>query len=216
MVEKAGHKRKLAVARAEWIEQGRTKVHVGEEGKEEDDNELDVAHGNPTTTTVTAAANATVTAAAARARTPTGDVPDDEDLYGATPTRGHGGGRDFPDEDDLDALMAESEVRDQRPVSLPRRPMPPVLEPDDDDDLDALMAEAEARDAPVTAIGAANLGFGKVGPDDEHDWDALIVETHAEEPTSGHGIEVDRKGDKVKGKDDFADDEAAMQEMGVS
>lgn len=82
----------------------------------------------------------------ARAKTPEqdADVPDDDDLYDATPrhSRPIVPIRNEIPEDDLDALIAEAEGRDAaRKVTT----QPTQAEPDEDD-LDALMAEAEIQD----------------------------------------------------------------------
>jgi replication fork protection complex subunit Csm3/Swi3 len=75
--------------------------------------------------------------------TPEDGVPDDDDLYDATPKRS---GRTVPvvndpDEDDLDALIAEAEGADApKKASEAHEP--------DGDDLEALMAEAESHNAP--------------------------------------------------------------------
>ncbi|KAM0425025.1 hypothetical protein ACHAPT_009826 [Fusarium lateritium] len=166
MVEKAGHKKRVIMARNDFINEGKPKDHITEE--EEDDlfgenSTSRPAEPEPTTTTTTTETS--------RPKTPQqdNDVPDDEDIYDATPRpirhtlpfR-----NEVPEEDDLEALIAEAEGQDAARQSKPSQPEP------DGDDLDALMAEAEGQDqAPK-----------KNGP----------------EPKEG---------------DNFADEEAAMQEM---
>lgn len=117
MVEKAGHKKRLVAARDEWLHENRPKVTA------DDDDILfpEIATDRPQTP-------------------PANDVPTNGDLYDATPrSRPPVTGRlvqldNQPDEDDLDALMAEAESTDRRPAD------------DGEDDLDALIAEAEDRD----------------------------------------------------------------------
>ncbi|KAK7221758.1 hypothetical protein V2G26_009761 [Clonostachys chloroleuca] len=69
----------------------------------------------------------------------------DDDLYGATPRAARInvpilGGPDQPDDNDLEALMAEAENHDKTRKN-------PVADDLDDEDLDALIAEAEGFDA---------------------------------------------------------------------
>ena len=129
MVEKAGHKKRLVVARSEWISQRNR--------KEGDDEEQD-----PELLPVSTIERPT----GERPSTPARDeVPGDDDLYDATPKRA---GRtvpvvndDVPDGDDLSALIAESEGQD-----VPRRKTPQSQMDNEEDDLDALIAEAETQD----------------------------------------------------------------------
>lgn len=166
MVEKMGHKRKLTAARAEWIEEGRRRVlGTGVQGEDEmmPISAVEGVNGRKDGEAETRGDGARPTTP------PAGDVPDDADLYGATPRRV---GRTVPvvnepDDDDLDALIAEAEGPD-----APRKKSPVRDEPEGDD-LDALMAEAESHDAGNKGSAASK----------------------------GHT------------EDDFAAEEAAMQEM---
>lgn len=176
MVEKAGHKRQLITKRSEWINEGKPKT-----ADEEGDNNDEQGDDPPAVgTTGTAPPTVGATTQAGRPATPDRDVPDDDDLYGATPQRT---GRTVPiipnepDPDDLDALMAEAENQDasnqqRKPPAARQQPV------DDEDDLDALIAEAEGHDM-------------------------------AQKPPSGPaGQDAGQKGNT-----DYADDEAALQEM---
>ncbi|KAI8680561.1 hypothetical protein LRP88_04650 [Fusarium phalaenopsidis] len=169
MVEKAGHKKRIVIARNDWINEGKPKDHIanGEEEEEEDlfgeNNTSQPAGPEPTTTTTTTEPS--------RAKTPQrdNDVPDDDDIYDATPRPARHTlpiRNEVPEEDDLEALIAEAEGRDAAKKSKPSEPEP------DGDDLDALIAEAE-----------------------------------------GHDQAPKKNGAEPKGGDDFADEEAAMQEM---
>lgn len=128
MVEKAGHKRKLAAARTEWLNESRP--------KETGDDDLSLPPLNDGQKTPTRAM-----------------APEDEDIYGSTPsarrpqvaTTTTTQNNDMPDEDDLDALMAEAEAQDNGPAAAPTNGVPE----DDLDDLDALMAESEAHPNPT-------------------------------------------------------------------
>ncbi|POR36366.1 Chromosome segregation in meiosis protein 3 [Tolypocladium paradoxum] len=158
MVEKAGHKKRVVAARREWISEGKPKP------PEDQDEEQQRNDGEPPDNTTEAGGQS------ARPQTPVrgGDMPDDDDLYDATPRAAVPARAAVPDEeDDLDALIAEAEGNDG-----PRQqPQPPAsnAEPDGDD-LEALMAEAEAegqdqgnRKQPSNAAG----GQGNTEFDDE-------------------------------------------------
>ncbi|KAM5347175.1 hypothetical protein ACJ41O_010180 [Fusarium nematophilum] len=169
MVEKAGHKKRVTIARNDFINEGKPKETTA-------DDEDDDLFGEENDTLRPADEDATAQPAAEteRPKTPERDagVPDEDDLYDATPRapavvpiR-----NDAPGEDDLEALIAEAEGRDAA-----KRPKQTEPEPDGDD-LEALMAEAESQDQTTKQ--------GQQGPKDAD-----------------------------KGADDFADEEAAMQEM---
>lgn len=138
MVEKLGHKKLVAGQRGEWILEGKRKERGDDDdGEMQTIEELD-AQVNPTS----------------RAKTPAEDrgVPDDADLYEATPSRQRTVPVvNEPDEEDLDALMAESATQDKPTRVLPSRPH----EEPDGDDLDALMAETESHDAGGKAPNAS-------------------------------------------------------------
>lgn len=111
---------------------------------------------------------------------------------------------DVPDDDD--DIYGATPIR-TKPVSVPIRS---AMEPDDDDDLDALMAEAEAdsRRAPMQN--------GKPGPsntpeEDDDDLDALMAEADADLQRHSKCKTAEKPSAP---QDDFADDEAAMAEMG--
>lgn len=157
MVEKAGHKKRLMSQRNEWINEGRPKTN-GEAADGEED--ADVPAEGATGASASAAEGTTQ---AGRPVTPDAegrDVPDDDDLYDATPRTTRRTvpimpNNDEPDADDLDALMAEAENQD----SSNQQSRPPAARPDpvdDGDDLDALITEAEGHDqAPKPSSGRA-------------------------------------------------------------
>ncbi|KAF4469499.1 replication fork protection complex subunit Csm3 Swi3 [Fusarium albosuccineum] len=168
MVEKAGHKKRVMIARNECIDEGKPKESVAQEFADLLDEEEDASRPTDQEPSTSAAQ-------AERPKTPQqdADVPDDDDLYDATPRPSRPIVpilNNAPDEDDLDALIAEAEGRDAANKSKPSAPEP------DGDDLDALIAEAEGVDQAQKENGSGQKG-----------------------------------GDK--GADDFADEEAAMQEM---
>lgn len=157
MVEKAGHKRRVVAARNEWINEGRAKH------RDEDEEELPLQQrndGEPTDNTAQSSDQP------ARPQTPVqgGDMPDDDDLYDATPRAAVPSRTSVPeDEDDLDALIAEAERNESRSRPQPQ-PQTSNAEPDGDD-LEALMAEAEGQDQgngkqpSITAGGQGNTEF---------------------------------------------------------
>ncbi|KOS19780.1 Chromosome segregation in meiosis protein 3 [Escovopsis weberi] len=197
MVEKAGHKKKLQAARQEWISQG--KPH---DDDDDDDNNNNSDHHNNNNNDDDDDDGGLVQAVErpAREMTPARDmrrdVPNDEDLYDATPRasrtmtippatatarHGHEHGHDAPDEDDLEALMAEAELLD-----APRN-----------------RSSAEKPNVADTAAAAAD--------DDDEDLDALIAEAEALDRDRSGGQQV--PGGSLGGQDEYADDEDAMREM---
>ncbi|KAI1258934.1 Swi3-domain-containing protein [Xylariaceae sp. FL1019] len=197
MVEKAGHKKYLRLKRLEWINEGRpgsTTMNDFDDlfgGDAQPEEERDPA--------IFPARVATIFEASLRPKTPTRDVPDDdEDLYDATPKPKNWPPRTTsvyknygePDEDDLDALMAEAEVQQSNSTSLfgngntKTNTSRPREEPDEDD-LDALMAEAEAASSSKPAKVLANTTKRPVVFDDEDDdLDALMAEAEAQQSNS--------------------------------
>ena len=168
MVEKIGHKKRITVARGEWIEEGRPRV--GGDTAEDDDFVPPAPDAAPNQATLTerpktpTPANRSTAAAA-------DDIPDDDDLYGATPVRNRTADA-VPEDDDLDAMMAAAEAHDQeqrsRPALSNNNPPQPKAQPEnepDEDDLDALMAESEAVDKSSGAVKGRDRP-----PDDEEDY----------------------------------------------
>lgn len=168
MVEKAGHKKRLMIARNDFINEGKVKETAEDDEADEDPDADPFAPPREEE-------SETVAAPVEPPRTPPqNDIPDDDDLYDATPRVSRPVvpiRNDMPDEDDLDALIAEAEGQDQAQMLKPAAAEP------EDDDLDALIAEAEEQDR---------------GPPPRQQ-------------------SKDRTGQSAG--QDFADEEAAMQEM---
>ncbi|KAI1345601.1 replication fork protection component Swi3-domain-containing protein [Xylaria sp. FL0043] len=208
MVEKAGHKNQMRVKRIQWIDEGRPRPA----GFDNDDNDDDLfGESNQPEERDPAIFPARVapifqSSLDKRAKTPVGgDDPFEEDIYGASPKRpantasvfGNGAAGGGPDEDDLDALMAEEEAQRTTSTSLfgngkttqaiPTRPVP-NHDNDGDDDLDALMAEAEADSShtkPTEPQNRRGVTRNVVDDDDdEDDLDALMAEAEAEGSTA--------------------------------
>lgn len=142
MVEKAGHKKRIALARAEWLNENKPKSRA----EQEEENDLEVLPPLPTD----------------RQKTPTlnNGVPNEEDLYGSTPqAKGPVTGRlvfrnDYPDEDDLDAIMAEAAAQDSS--NAPISALFENLDDNEEDDLDALIAETERDTGKSVAVKPSN------------------------------------------------------------
>lgn len=230
MVEKAGHTRQMRMARMEWIDEGKPKDAA-------DDNEDIDGFGE-----VEGRDAAKFPARVApifqnsgrpseRPKTPSilnDDLFGEDDLYDATPkalrnvAAGTGAMDEQPDEDeDLDALMAEEEARQQAPVSifgngqarqqLVSRPAAP-----DEDDLDALMAEAEATSGPSIEGQQNQKELQRTQNDNEDDPDALMAEAEAQtsEPISKPSTTASiNEMLTTSNQDPNAEEEEAMAEM---
>jgi replication fork protection complex subunit Csm3/Swi3 len=225
MVEKTGHKTTMRSARLQWIDE--TKPRAATPDDDEDNRIYRGAAGPQLPDRVAPIFEDASRAAGERAKTPTADdLFGDDDIYNATPVRNTAStaparqvaGDDVPDDDDLDALMAEaeSEAKTQQPGSAApfesifgngtkTTALGPAGVPDDDD-LDALMAEAEAQSGPTRpnqpVVSGSIFGDGKPkqqpthgSGDDGDDLDALMAEAEAEAAT-----EVNRPSQPTGGK----------------
>ncbi|KAI0111288.1 replication fork protection component Swi3-domain-containing protein [Nemania sp. FL0031] len=249
MVEKAGHKNQLRLKRIQWIDEGRPKPVGFDEG--DDDLFGDSNQPEERDPAIFPARVAPIFQSGLdkRAKTPAEDDPfADEDIYGASPRRptttaavttsvfGNGGSTQAngePEEDDLDALMAEEEAQRTTSTSsiFGTGRMPQAMqtrqELDDGDDLDALMAEAEAESSSTTKptkpttnprpISRTIIDDGN-NDDDNNDLDALMAEAEAKslatkklplhKPASASVAE-----NRPPAQDIDEDAEAAMAEM---
>jgi len=194
MVEKTGHKTVIKTERMKWIDEGKPKSSI------EDDDDLFGDREPPAPKEPTRAAPIFEKSRAGRATTPGNNDLFGDDIYGATPRASTTGPsrqvEDVPDDDDLDALMAEAEGSSGPRSSIPafgsifggglaKRPLKPTNEPDDED-IEALLAEAEAQRAPPKPVSL--FGNPKAKPatratdledDDEDDMDALMAMAEA-------------------------------------
>ncbi|KAI1483485.1 Swi3-domain-containing protein [Daldinia eschscholtzii] len=244
MAEKAGHKKYMRMKRMEWIEEGKPKP-AGLDG--DDDDLFGESHDQPEerAPAVFPARIAPIfqDRGSERAQTPIrDDVPGDiDDIYGATPRAsrttqpsskplsGNGAGStgpasaslfgngDEPDEDDLDALMAEEEAQRTKSTSIfgngTTKPSQPADEPDEDD-LDALMAEAEAhQEPPKQPPNPATKPTQPTLDNDEDDLDALMAEAENEEQGKKPVASAPKETKEVERNVADADEEEAMAEM---
>lgn len=196
MVEKVGHSKRMQVMRRAWLDD--TKPYRKELTPEAE----------------TAGANAV----AGEPRADLGSSPGE--AAGAGPVNGDkatGGSGDGQDDDELDALLAESGVNDtykaeeQRATTKRKGP----FEEDDEDELDALMAENPGPAASDPATSKLQKPLSENEPDDD-ELDALMAEDTESDVmsraptgnTSGHHPSAQDR------MDDFADDEEALASMG--
>ncbi|KAL6874578.1 Swi3 domain-containing protein [Trichoderma longibrachiatum] len=176
MVEKAGHKKALVTARNEWINEGRAKASNNNDD-EDDDFDFGAVTISGDSQTVPKDSDQRTQKTPDRDN----DVPDDDDLYDATPRAPRSTNalraapsNDAPDDDDLEALLAEAESMDSRPG--PAAPTAAAAKQknrsgaeEDDDDLDALIAEAEERDRSSGQSTGKNAG-SSASADQGHDF----------------------------------------------
>lgn len=230
MCEKAGHKTTLRNARLKWIAEGKPRSTGGED--EEDGYRYEQSSAAPIQPT--RMAPIFEKAAGTRSKTPTADddLFGDDDIYNATPRRNQptAAPEDVPDDDDMDALMAEAEfgttsgpnkTTNNGAVSdsifgdgaVNKRPQTSEV-PDDDDDLDALMAEAESYRPTTTnqdsIFGSGSIfGGGKDKPatapppqEDDDDLDALMAEAEMHASLATKPTEKESTGREQSSKQD--------------
>jgi len=223
MVEKLGHTKRMQITRRAWIDA--TKPNRREESPERlGDVEMSGAlDGLPDGETRPEGSG-------------NDDLFGDDDLFGENVAGQRDGGAtrqdvqhdDVPEEDELDALMAEDTPTapgaDSQPQQQQKRRAP--FEEDDDDEpdgdeLNALMAE-NATTAPKATTSLLQPKRGPFeeeddGPD-EDELDALMAEESMDDSSEkATGIDTTNiKGHQQvqRQDDDFADEEEAMASMG--
>ncbi|KAJ0123771.1 Swi3 domain-containing protein [Diaporthe amygdali] len=193
MVEKAGHNKMLQKMRVDWINEGRPKSTVTADGGDDDepaDEQQESEAPAPRQADRIAPIFETSTSGTRPSTPPVEDLFRD-DIYGATPIGARRSGKpmetgDEPDQDELDALMAEAEQEPSVPVrpnggptksifgdGKPKAAEKPRPAEPEDDDLDALMAEAEAERGPRRPPGADASSAKAVPPDFNDDEEAM-------------------------------------------
>lgn len=241
MVEKAGHNKQLQRMRVEWINEGKPKASVVDDGADLQVTEDDQLNGDAPPRQSERIAPIFEKAASGGPETPDlDDLFGEEDIYGATPVGARKksaaierGGE--PDDDELDALLAETEANGlTRPSKgayqsifgggKPGAGAPPMRVAEEHDDLDALLAEAEAeqptrQDSAVIMAQRTEKAPKAQAPeaparnedDDDGDLDALMAEAEASTvpaKPSGSGMAAAKQTDPG-----FDDEEEAMAEM---
>ncbi|KAK2007506.1 replication fork protection component Swi3 [Colletotrichum eremochloae] len=146
MVEKAGHKKQIALKRMDWINEGKPKPWEADEDKTEEG-----AKSTAQKKDITPLAPAVRGTVEERPIMPEGGhMPDDDDIYGATPLMPVIGWEqeqskrpiEEPEDDDLDALMAEADAISQARAQ-PQQTSAVKSVSDDFADEEAAMAEME-------------------------------------------------------------------------
>lgn len=234
MVEKAGHNKMMQKMRVEWINEGKPKDKIAmttiqdeEEDQQQQSKELGETRQSGRVTPIFEKAPVN----GDRLRTPETDDLFGDDIYNATPIgAGSSGGLtdkiDEPDEDELDALMAETEGEGSG-RSAPTKPKTSIFGDDkpraaerprrtepEEDDLDALLAEAEAQEFSVGDAEPLKTKTSDAVGGDEDDLDMAITngETQARSAT-GRISGADSSDSKQPAASEFDDEEEAMAEM---
>lgn len=163
MVEKVGHSKRMQVMRREWINESKHKELYG------DDDDMYAggqSNGNPADGAVQ---NGPITANGEAQPSAPDDDPNLDDLFFPDSNRKpEARGQDEPEEDELDALLAEQES-----IIQPKAIQKPLAEDSEgEDDLNALLAEA---DRPNTST-IARRGAVQEIPGEEDDLNALMAE----------------------------------------
>ncbi|CCF46554.1 chromosome segregation in meiosis protein 3 [Colletotrichum higginsianum] len=114
MVEKAGHKKQIALKRMDWINEGKPKPWKVDEDNIKGQAQT-MAQQNDNIPLAPAQSTSTGQQPLPRSRTPEGgDVPEEDDLYDATPRQQvkerFRPSHEESDGEDLDALMAEANI----------------------------------------------------------------------------------------------------------
>ena len=187
MVEKVGHSKRMAITRKEWIDEGkpgyardkalRKQQKEHEKSAEAEDEVVKATERNNADSNDMFFADSTQ-----RKEQTIDDQPEEDELDAllaeqaarTSPQKPLKNGGGSEGEDDLDALLAEQETRRNLPSSGPNRQN---VAPDAEDDFDALLAERETRSAPRPPAPSRprNTIFDE-DDEDEDDLDALLAE----------------------------------------
>lgn len=178
LLEKAGHSRRMQVMRKEWIDEGKPEYIREREARKkaiEEMREQEKTPGN-----LFAGEEALMSGANNESADGTLGVEEDSLFVpDSRLTENIGAGDDgLPDDDELDALIAE---QDTRPVARPASKQVVDDDSEGDDDLDALLAEQETRRLPISMTGTNSASRPKTSPfedndEDMDDLDALLAE----------------------------------------
>ncbi|EXJ80859.1 hypothetical protein A1O3_07145 [Capronia epimyces CBS 606.96] len=176
LIEKVGHSKRMQMMRKEWIDEGKPGyIKDRRRQKLDEEREINDLYGDDK----------------AMNKHNSGTADGDDSLFIPDPDASHKlaeNQNDMPEDDDLDALLAEQETSTtQRPSFRPQTAKD--IDSEGDDDLDALLAEQETRRAPTSAVPVASnpISKPKTSPfddddDDEEDMDdldALLAEQEA-------------------------------------
>ncbi|EME77418.1 uncharacterized protein MYCFIDRAFT_83337 [Pseudocercospora fijiensis CIRAD86] len=201
MLEKVGHSKRMQVMRRAWLDATKPDRRLSPQPEPELDPDFDLmmsgANGDANDTE--------------RQNSTSGEGATDLNTTQQASSGKDGG--DAPDDDELDALLAESGPT-TAPVLKQRKAGPFEDDGSDDDELDALLSENHpaqpGAEAAKTAKTSEASAFAE-GPD-EDELDALMNEqgpTHAPDAAASTAGST-----RPQPLDDFADDEEAMASMG--
>jgi replication fork protection complex subunit Csm3/Swi3 len=182
LVEKVGHSKRMQVMRKEWIDEGKPGYIKKKSSADKDEFEDDDLYGSGEVNTME---NRTDQRSEATPNTSKDlDVADDSLFIADSNTnRNPSADDDLPEDDELEALLAEQETR-QAP---PKAQATTNFDSEGEDDLDALLAEQDTR--RVSAPTSSRTGNQRSGPtprveqpfeDEEDELDALLAEQEAE------------------------------------
>jgi replication fork protection complex subunit Csm3/Swi3 len=182
LVEKVGHSKRMQVMRKEWIDEGKPGYIKKKSSADKDEFEDDDLYGSGEVNTTETRTDQRSEAAP---NTSTDlDVADDSLFIADSNTnRNPSGDDDLPEDDELEALLAEQETRQEPPKAQATT----NFDSEGEDDLDALLAEQDTRRA--SAPTSSRAGDQRSGPttrvpepfeDEEDDLDALLAEQETE------------------------------------
>lgn len=207
MVEKVGHTKRMQVTRRAWLEETK--------GRRQEDENMERREGDDTMMS---------------------GALDGDDLFGDAMVQqqenniGNGAQQQegMPQKDELDALLAE-DSNESQPSNVQQPPRSktaaqrgPFEEDEPDaDELDALMAENRNDNSAPTTSGTAQskqiahrVPFEEQGPD-EDELDALLAdESSARLGRVDHGRSHQVSDAEKRKRDNFADEEEALADMG--
>ena len=192
IIEKVGHSKRMAINRKQWIDEGKPGYardkHLRKEQEEyEKANEDGAPPPKPSGDENEDLDDMFFADFNKDKEATNGDLPEDDELDAllaeqaarVSPQKPLRQTVDSEGEDDLDALLAEQESRRNPAISSKKAVNEPV---NDDDDLDALLAEQESRSAPKAAVQTRprNTVFDEDDEDDDA-LDALLVDQNPRE-----------------------------------
>jgi len=212
LIEKAGHSKRMNVMRKEWIDEGKPGYISKESMVGKDDFEDDDLYGpGDPNTAETRPSNGTPNTSTDVARA-------DDSLFitDSNTNRNSTANDELPEDDELDALMAEQETRQAPP---PKAQAASNFDSEGEDDLDALLAEQETLGAPASTSSQTREQPPRTTPrapqpfDDEDgdDLDALLAEQEAEalsqQPPPAQPQSVQSRSPAPKRPSGFFDDD---------
>jgi replication fork protection complex subunit Csm3/Swi3 len=176
IVEKVGHSKRMQVMRREWINESKHKELYGNDddmyggGQSNGNAEDGAAQNGPTTANGEGLPNAAPD-----------DEPNSDDLFFPDSNRKpEARGQDEPEEDELDALLAEQEsIMQPQPQPLQK---PLAEDSEGEDDLEALLTEAERPN--ISTI--PRRGAMQEIPEEGDDLNALMADRETESNSAVH------------------------------